>query len=56
MSWTWQNQVMDEHEDDVEPEVDEGVELEAEEFPILDDDEDQDEDEDADIDPDASEI
>ncbi len=29
---------MNEHDDDVEPEVDEDVEFETEEFPILDDD------------------
>ena len=49
---------MNEHDDDVEPEVREDVELETEEFPIL-DDEDADEGEDADrldIDPDESEL
>ena len=34
---------MNEHDDDVEPEVEEDVEFETEEFPILDDDEDGDE-------------
>ena len=29
---------MNEHDDDVEPEVEEDVEVETEEFPILDDD------------------
>ena len=38
---------MNEHDDDVESEVDEDVEFETEEFPILDDDEDADELDDA---------
>jgi hypothetical protein len=49
---------MDEHDDDVEPEVEENAEFETEEFPTLDDD-DADEGEDAeelDIDPDESEL
>ena len=50
---------MDEHDDDVEPEVEEG-EFEVEEFPIL-DDEDEDtggveDDEELEIDPDESEL
>jgi hypothetical protein len=45
---------MDEHEDDVELEVEEGVDYEVEEFPILTEDE-EDDDETA-LDPDASEI
>lgn len=51
---------MDEHEDDIEPEVDEDADIETEEFPILDEDEeDLDEVEDVDdldIDPDESEL
>jgi hypothetical protein len=54
---------MDEHDDDVEPEVEEGAEIEREEFPILEDedeetgDDDVDEDDvDLDIDPDKAEI
>jgi len=50
---------MDEHDDDVEPEVEEG-EFDVEEFPILDDeDEDTDgleDEEEPEIDPDKSEI
>jgi hypothetical protein len=49
---------MNEHDDDIEPEVEEDVEFETEEFPILDDEE-SDEGEDADeldIDPDESEL
>ena len=49
---------MDEHDDDVEPEVEEDTEFETEEFPILEDD-DADEGKDADerdIDPDESEL
>jgi hypothetical protein len=37
---------MNEHEDDLEPEVEEGFEIETEEYPIL-------EEEDAEVDPDA---
>ena len=50
---------MDEHEDDIEPEVDEDADIETEEFPILDDEDDVgdlNEDEDLDIDSDESEI
>jgi len=49
---------MDEHDDDLEPEVEDDVDFEVEEFPILDDDaadEDVDGD-DVDIDPDESEL
>jgi hypothetical protein len=50
---------MNEHDDDLEPEVEEGAEIEREEFPILDqeqaDDLDVDPDE-LDIDPDDSEL
>ena len=50
---------MNEHDDDVEPEVDEG-EVEIEEFPILDEEDEADEidavDDDMDVDPDESEI
>jgi hypothetical protein len=50
---------MNEHDDDVEPEVEEDVEFETEEFPIRDDDDDADEldgADDLDIDPDESEL
>ena len=48
---------MDEHEDDVEPEVEDGVEFEVEEFPVLIDDEGGVGGDDLpDIDPDPSEI
>ena len=51
---------MDEHDDDLEPEVEEDTEFETEAFPILDDEDDETEpDEDADdlhIDPDESEL
>ena len=50
---------MDEHDDDIEPEVEEDAAFEVEEFPILDDDEDGDELDDAedlDIDPDETEL
>ena len=55
---------MNEHEDDIEPEVEEGVDFEVEEFPVLGEDEavdvDGNENEEADaepdIDPDASEL
>jgi hypothetical protein len=48
---------MDEHDDDIEPEVEEDVEFETEEFPILEDDEEVDDTaEDLDIDPDESEL
>ena len=51
---------MNEHDDDVESEVEEGGEFETEEFPLLDDEEadedDDDEDEDDDLDPDESEL
>jgi hypothetical protein len=49
---------MNEHDDDIEPEVEEDAEFETEEFPILDDEE-SDESVDADdldIDPDESEL
>ena len=51
---------MNEHEDDIEPEVDDDADIETEEFPILDEDaEELDEDDDLDdldIDPDESEL
>jgi hypothetical protein len=51
---------MNEHDDDVEPEVEEDVEFETEEFPILDEDTGDlsgvGEDEELDIDPDESEL
>jgi hypothetical protein len=48
---------MDEHDDDVEPEVEEDVEFETEEFPILDEDAEETADvDDLDIDPDESEL
>lgn len=51
---------MDEHDDDVEPEVEEGVEFETEEFPILDEDaeeaEEAEDTDDLEIDPDESEL
>lgn len=40
---------MDEHDDDLEPEVEEDVDFESQEFPIL-------EDEDAGVDPDVDEL
>jgi len=48
---------MNEHDDDVEPEVEEG-EVEIEDFPIADDEDDEsvDDEEEPDIDPDKSEI
>jgi hypothetical protein len=54
-----QKALMNEHDDDLEPEVEEGAEIEREEFPILGDKEtdslDVDPDE-LDIDPDESEL
>lgn len=48
---------MDEHDDDVEPEVEEDVEFETEEFPILDEDAEEVADvDDLDLDPDESEL
>jgi hypothetical protein len=48
---------MNEHDDDIEPEVEEHVEIETEEFPILEDDEEPgDTADDMDIDPDESEL
>jgi hypothetical protein len=51
---------MDEHDDDLEPEVEEDAEFETEAFPILDDEDvetEPDEDaDDLDIDPDESEL
>jgi len=50
---------MDEHDDDLEPEVSEDAGFETEEFPTLDDDENPDEvedEDDLDIDPDESEL
>jgi hypothetical protein len=50
---------MNEHDDDIEPEVEEDVEFETAEFPILDDDADAaeaDAADDLDIDPDESEL
>ena len=48
---------MNEHDDDVEPEVEEDAEFETEEFPILEEDVDEGEDaDDLDIDPDESEL
>ena len=50
---------MDEHDDDVEPEVEADAEIEGEEFPILDDEDDDDtaiDDLLKDIDTDESEI
>ena len=48
---------MDEHDDDIEPEVEEDVEIETAEFPILEDDEEVDDTAgDLDIDPDESEL
>jgi hypothetical protein len=50
---------MNEHDDDIEPEVQEDVEFETEEFPILDEDadvEDEDDEDELDIDPDESEL
>ena len=53
---------MNEHDDDIEPEVEEGVEFEVEEFPVLGEDEEGESDEneqteaEPDIDPDASEL
>jgi hypothetical protein len=48
---------MNEHDDDVEPEVDEDAEIETEGFPILDDDSAElDDVADPDIDPDDSEL
>jgi hypothetical protein len=48
---------MDEHDDDVEPEVEEDMEFETEEFPILDEDAEENADvDDLDIDPDESEL
>jgi hypothetical protein len=44
---------MDEHDDDLEPEVENGVELEVEDFPIVTEEEETTE---GDIDPDKSEI
>ena len=51
---------MNEHDDDLEPEVEEG-DVEIEEFPIFDDEDEDadaigDDEDDPDIDPDASEI
>jgi hypothetical protein len=56
---TGKGEAMNEHDDDVEPEVEEDVEFETEEFPILEDDENAGTDADAeelDIDPDESEL
>lgn len=50
---------MDEHDDDVEAEVDEDAEFETEEFPILEEDEDDsgiEELDELDLDPDESEL
>jgi hypothetical protein len=52
---------MDEHDDDVGPEVEDGVDFEVEDFPVLDEEEDdesesEDAEADPDIDPDKSEI
>jgi hypothetical protein len=48
---------MNEHDDDVEPEVEEGTEFETEEFPMLDDeDADESDADELDIDPDESEL
>ena len=53
---------MNEHDDDVEPEVEEGVEIEAEDFPIESDDDETEAAEqgtaevESDIDPDKAEI
>jgi hypothetical protein len=50
---------VDEHDDDVGPVVEDGVDFEVEDFPILADDEDDDDEgehDEADIDPDKSEI
>ena len=50
---------MNEHDDDIEPEVGEDADFETEDFAILDDDEDPDEvedEDDLDIDPDESEL
>ena len=48
---------MNEHDDDVEPEVEKDVEFETEEFPILDEDAEEAADvDDLDIDPDESEL
>ena len=48
--------VMNEHDDDLEAEVQEDAEFETEEFPILDDEDVEAADEDVDIDPDESEL
>lgn len=47
---------MNEHDDDLEAEVQEDAEFETEEFPILDDEDVEAADEDVDIDPDESEL
>ena len=48
---------MDEHDDDVEPEVEEDLEIESSEYPILDDEDAEEADaDDLDIDPDESEL
>jgi hypothetical protein len=50
---------MNEHDDDLEPEVEEGAEIEREEFPVLDEEEIDDLDVDldeVDVDPDESEL
>jgi hypothetical protein len=46
---------MNEHDDDLEAEVEEGAEIEREEFPIL-DEEDEEETDDLDVDPDEVDI
>lgn len=53
---------MNEHDDDLEPEVEEGAEIEREEFPVLDEEDEEEIDDldvdldEVDVDPDESEL
>jgi hypothetical protein len=52
---TGRRHTMNEHDDDLEPEVEEGAEIERQEFPIL-DEEDEEETDDLDVDPDEVDV